>query len=193
MNMFLDALEKILSDHCTSADVRRIEAGGPAGALWRPIEEAGFLDLLLEEGQGGAGLAMAELFPVLQCLGRFAVPVPLAQSIVARAVAQSALPTGMVTLATQTRRVGDAVMCQAVPLGAIADYVLARDGNGVLLLSCASALRQGVGDPRNAAANLGWDQPAPLFQSAEGGEYLSALAAASTAAQLSGASSAPST
>ena len=187
MNMFLEALEKILGDHCTSADVRHIEAGGPAGALWRPIEEAGFLDLLLEEEQGGAGLAMTELFPILECLGRFAVPVPLAQSIVARAVAQSALPTGMVTLATQTRRAGDAVMCQAVPYGAIADYVLARDGSSVLLLSCASALREGVGDPRNAAANLDWNKPAPLFQIAEGGEYLSALAAASTAAQLSGA------
>ncbi len=187
MNMFLEALEKILGDNCTSADVRDIEAGGPAGALWRPIEDAGFLDLLLEEERGGAGLPLTELFSILECLGRFAMPVPLAQSIVARAVARSALPAGMLTLATQTRRGRETVMCQAVPYGAIADYVLARDGSSVLLLSCAFALRETVGDPRNATANLSWDKPKPLLRMAEGGEYLSALAAASTAAQLSGA------
>jgi acyl-CoA dehydrogenase len=187
MNMFLEALEKILGDNCTSAAVRNIESGASPDALWQPIEEAGFLDLLLQEEQGGADLPLTELFSILECLGRFAVPVPLALSIVARAVARAPLPAGPLTLATQTRHAGEAITCQAVPYGATAAHVLVRDGNDVLLLSCASARRELVGDPRNATANLTWDKPAPLLRIPQGGERLSAMAAAATAAQLSGA------
>ena len=187
MNMFLEALEKILGDNCTSAAARKIEGGASPGALWQPIEEAGFLDLLLAEEQGGAELPLTEMFSILECLGRFAVPVPLAQSIVARAVVRATLPAGMLTLAMQTHRAGETISCQAVPYGATADHVLVRDGNDVLLLSCASALREVVGDRRNATANLSWDKPAPLLRMAQCGDRLSAMAAAATAAQLSGA------
>lgn len=187
--MFLDALEKILVDHCSSADIRRVEAGGSAAVLWQQIEEAGFLDLLLKEEQGGAALPLPELFPILECLGRVAVPVPLAQSIVARALVGATLPTGMVTMATQLRRTGDGteLQCQWVPYGMNADHVLARDGDALLLFPCATAQREALGDPRNLSANLRWHKPEPVFGLPAGGELLSALAAAAAAALLSGA------
>ena len=188
MNMFLEALEKILADHCTAADVRRIESGGSASALWQAVQEAGFLGLLLSEEQDGAALPLPELFPILECLGRFAVPLPLAQSIAARALVGADLPDSMVTLATQLRHGdGAGLVCPAVPCGAIADYVLARDGGALLLLPCAGARREPVRDDRNLAANLSWDNPESVFRRAEGGEQLSAFAAALTAAMLSGA------
>lgn len=188
MNMFLEALEKILADHCTRADIRRIEAGGSASVLWQHIGEAGFLDLLLAEEQGGAALPLPELFPILQCLGRFAVPVPLAQSIVARALGGARLPAGMVTLAARLGRMDDTgVVCQLTPYGATADYVLARDGDALLLLPCATAQREPVGDPRSLLATLRWHAPEPVLRLSEGGERLSALAAAVAAALLSGA------
>jgi acyl-CoA dehydrogenase len=74
MNMFLEALEKILGDNCTSAAVRNIESGASPDALWQPIEEAGFLDLLLQEEQGGADLPLTELFSILECLCHLPCP-----------------------------------------------------------------------------------------------------------------------
>ncbi len=190
MNMFADALEKILVDHCTSADIRRIEAGGSATDVWYQIEQAGFLDLLLAEGRGGAGLTLPELFPVLECLGRFAVPLPIAQSIVARVVVGSAtVPQGMVALATSMLHLADGagVACQRVPYGMTADYVLARDGDALLLLPCATAQRVAVGDARSRAAHLSWQKPEPVFSLPSGGGQLHSFAAAAAAAQLSGA------
>ena len=190
MNMFLEALEKILADHCTSADIRRVEAGGSGAVLWQQVEQAGFLDLLLAEGRGGAALVLPELFPVVECLGRFAVPVPLAQSIVARAVAGGAtMPPGMVALATSMHHGadGDGAACPQVPYGMTADYLLARDGEALLLLPCATAQRVAVGDPRSLTAHLHWQKSEPVFSLPSGGEQLSSMAAAAAAAQLSGA------
>ena len=82
--MILEALEKLLGDRCTSADIRRIETGVPASMLWQQIDAAGLPDLRLGEKRGGAGMPLPELFPISECLGRFAVPLPIAQSIVAR-------------------------------------------------------------------------------------------------------------
>lgn len=44
------------------------------------------LDVLQPEELGGAALALPDLFPILECLGRHCVALPIAQSIVARAL-----------------------------------------------------------------------------------------------------------
>ena len=54
--MFAEAIEQILKLECTPAVVRAIEAGGSPAALWAGIADAGFLDLLATEENGGAGL-----------------------------------------------------------------------------------------------------------------------------------------
>ena len=188
--MIIEALERLLGEQRTGADIRRIEAGGPVGVLWQQIEAAGFLDLLPGEEQGGAGLPLAELFPILECLGRFVVPVPIAQSIVARALVRgrATLPKGMLTLATRLRRTdGVGMVCQLVLCGAIADHVLVCDSDTLLLLPCATARREAVGDPRSLGATLTWRTSEPLFHLADGGNDLRAFGAAMAAALLSGA------
>ncbi len=188
--MILQALEKLLADHCSGADVARIEAGDPGRALWRQIEQAGFLELLRSEAQGGAGLALPELFAVLECLGRFAVPLPIAQSIVARALvgSQAILPTAMVTLSTRLHRHRDGgAACLSTPCAAVADFVLACDGDAMVLLACANARREAVGDARSLSANLHWHKPEAVFHLPVGGAHLHAFAAAMAAAMLSGA------
>ena len=62
--MFAQAIEDILQDQCTPAVVRAIEAGGSPLKLWQALQGAGFLELLASEVAGGAGLALAELFPM---------------------------------------------------------------------------------------------------------------------------------
>jgi acyl-CoA dehydrogenase len=49
------------------------------------IESSGYLDALVPEDQGGAGLALAAVRPLVQACGAHAVPVPFAETMVARA------------------------------------------------------------------------------------------------------------
>ena len=44
--MFTEAIEKILNDLCAPAQVRAVENGDRATALWRELEDGGFLELL---------------------------------------------------------------------------------------------------------------------------------------------------
>ena len=188
--MFLEALEKILAAHAGSDAIRRVEAGGPAADLWSPVEAAGFLALMLPEEQGGAALTLPELFPIMECLGRHAMPLPVAQSIAAHALvgARAGLPAGMVTIAVQLLRpAAGGLRCPATPCGAIADHVLVADGDGLLLLSCATASRAPVGDPRSLAAHLSWADDAPSLRLPTGGLQLEAFVGALVAAMLSGA------
>jgi len=188
--MFLEALEKVLADTVTSSAIRRVESGEPPAVVWQPIEEAGFLDLMLSEAQGGAGLPLAELFPILECLGRHAMPLPVAQSIVARALVGEhvALPPGIVTLAMQLQRpAAGQWLCPQVPGGQIAGHVLVADGDALLLLDCSSAQREPVGDPRSQVAHLSWRDATPTAMLESGGRHLAPFAAALMAAQLSGA------
>lgn len=188
--MFVEAIEDILQDQCTPAVVRAIEAGGSPAALWQAVEGAGFLELLAPEAEGGAQLALADLFPVLRSFGRYAVPAPVAQTIVARALlgSQHALPAGMVTLAAALRREADgAIVCPLTPYGLLADVVLAQDGDALLLLSVAAAQRQATGVHGSLTATLRWPGETVATRVPGAGLRLPAFAAALHAALLSGA------
>ena len=190
MNPFLEALDKVLQDHCTFADVRRIEAGGSSTTLWQTVEQAGFLDLLLPEEQGGAALALVDLFPILVRLGRAAMPLPVAQSVVARALLAQPerLPPGRVTLAMHLETgPGGGLVSHCVPYGSVADYVVCCEGDGLVLMACADATRVAVGDGRSLGATLQWPDAKPLLREPGGAAGLRAFAPAMAAALLSGA------
>ncbi len=188
--MFAEAIEDILKDQCTPAAVRAIEAGGSPAALWEALAGAGFLELLAPESEGGAGLSLPELFPILSCFGRYTVPLPMAQSIVARALlaSQVAMPAGMVTLAAAFRREADgSITCPLTPYGMLADFVLAHDDDALLLLPCAAARRQATGVHRSLTATLTWPDASSAASAPRGGAMLPAFGAALHAALLSGA------
>ena len=187
--MFAEAIEDLLKDQCTPAVVRAIEAGGSPLKLWQAMEGSGFLELLAPETDGGAGLALPDLFPILSSFGRFAVPVPVAQTIATRALlASHAMPIGMVTLAAALRReASGALCCPLTPYGMLADYVLAADGGALLLLPAASAKRQPTGVPCSLTATLRWPDERHAARVPGAGASLPAFAAALHAAMLSGA------
>ena len=89
-DLFSDAVRQVLAAQVCPAVVRQIEAGGTPAGLWQHIEAAGFADALVPEAQGGAALSLAEVYPVLELCGEYAVPVPLAETLLARAVLASA-------------------------------------------------------------------------------------------------------
>ena len=78
-DLFADAARQVLADQCTPAVVRAIEAGGraapEAAALWAQLEATGLADALLPESQGGAGLALSQVFGVLEQCGAHALPL----------------------------------------------------------------------------------------------------------------------
>jgi acyl-CoA dehydrogenase len=188
--MFADAIEDILRDQCTPAVVRAIEAGGTPSALWHSLESAGFLELLSPEDRGGAELALPELFPVLCHLGRYAVPVPIGQSIVARALLNGRMPVpgGMLTLAVAARCDADGTLhCPLTPFGAIADFVLAQHDNVLLLLPCASARRESTNVHGSLTASLSWASGLDARRVPDTQANLPAFGAALHAALLAGA------
>src|SRR2546421_4312777 len=100
-NEFGDAFGQLLADRCTPEVVRRIEGGESADALWRDLAESGFVDALVPEEQGGAGLSLHQVLPLVQACGYHALPLPFAETMVVRAVLAHAgrdWPDGPVTL-----------------------------------------------------------------------------------------------
>ena len=157
--MFAEAIEDILRDQCTPGVVRAIEAGGDPLPLWRAVADAGFLELLRPEEEGGAGLPLPELYPVIGQFGRYAAPLPLADAMAARALvaADVQLPDAPLSLASALQRRADgSLLAPLVPFGAIAQYVLASDGERLVLLSCAEARRVPTGIPHSLTVTLVW-------------------------------------
>src|SRR6516225_3839948 len=63
-------------------DQRRGEGVWPK-ALWDALEESGLPLTWVPEELGGAGAALADGFAVLRVAGRYAAPVPLAETLMA--------------------------------------------------------------------------------------------------------------
>ena len=183
--------ERLLADTCPSAVVRQIEAGGSPAALWTRIAESGFLDALVPEAAGGAGLALADAFTLFVAEGRHVLPVPLAHTMLVRAVLARdgiAAPPGAITIAAQTRwAVDGALSCPGTPCGLVADWVAVERPAGWLLLPAAAAERQGSGVHGSLRANLHWPAPPATSLTSARPVAWSECGAAIAAAQLAGA------
>jgi acyl-CoA dehydrogenase len=139
-DLFSDAVKALLTDHCTPAVVRAIEAGQPRAALWQLLEASGFADALVPESAGGAGLALADVYPVLELCGSFAVPVPLGETLLARGLLAHAgvsAPKGSVVFGTGQLGSDGRLHCAQVRCGTQADWVLVSWGSACRLLPAA--------------------------------------------------------
>lgn len=187
--IYIDALRSVLNDHCTLQVVRDIEGGQPAGRLWHALEQSGFADALLPEADGGAGLSLGDAFPLLELCGAHVLPVPLAETMVARALlAKAGLkpPTGSIALARGRRLADGTLVCERVSCGRVADWVLAGLDDTCLLLPADAA---SASDAVAAlGATLAW--PAAVLTNAQPlpvAADLRVLQASVLAAQLAGA------
>ncbi|MCW0197371.1 acyl-CoA dehydrogenase [Sphingopyxis sp.] len=178
MGEFLLPFERMLESLSPPATVRAVEAGGSADALWDGLAASGFLDALVPEERGGAGLPLAEAGALWQALGRHAVPLPVGETMLARALLDDA-PAGPIALATAKPGAGI-----VVPFGRVARHVL-LDIDGTLHLVEAAGEPTGV--PGSLAARMRWDAvPAASIGAAPAGG-LRALAAILRAALIAGA------
>ena len=142
--LMVDMFARFLDQHSSVARVRAALPGGFDAALWRGLAEQGAFGLRVPESAGGLGLGIFDACLLLEQAGRTLVSGPLAESLVAarllaRCVAESttqlldAVLAGeqVLTLALHDTE-GQAE--QLVAGGAVADAVIARAGDRILLL-----------------------------------------------------------
>src|SRR6266566_5275763 len=82
-NIIVDTATRIFRDLCEPTTVNDAENGVWPKALWDALEESGLPLAWVSDDLGGAGAAMADGFSVLRVAGRFAAPVPLAETLMA--------------------------------------------------------------------------------------------------------------
>jgi acyl-CoA dehydrogenase len=188
-NLFSDALQQHLEQHCTSQIVRNIEAGRSVTMLWSQLEGSGFPNAMVPESQGGAGLSLAEAFSLFELCGSFAVPLPLAETILVRALLSNEgiqLPSGSITLAEDSPTPSGNVFCPNVPFGKVADWVIVGNGDHCRLLPVSSATPSPAVFPLDAALQWSKEEGLAANQLKSNVDILS-LQACINAARLSGA------
>lgn len=109
--LIIDTATKIFADTCDKALLDAAEAGQFAQTLWDTVVANGFHQL----GSADSGTEAADLFAFLQVCGRFAVPLPMAETLLAnRWCGASDACTGIGTRADDAERVNEVVWGRAV-------------------------------------------------------------------------------
>lgn len=120
--MVSDAADRILREQCTGALIDAAEAGAWPASLWATLVEAGLPLASAPERFGGSELPLAEGLSLLRLAGMHALPLPLAESMLASALL-------------------GATTCENLPPGPLipvvagpADRVTARDVDGRVVI-----------------------------------------------------------
>ena len=82
-NIVAQTAERIFADLADAQTINRDKNGGWKAPLWQALSEAGLPLSWVAEEYGGSGVTLAEGFGVLSAAGRFALPVPLAETMLA--------------------------------------------------------------------------------------------------------------
>lgn len=106
-NIVVETAEKIFAALADSQTINRDKEGTWKAPLWRALSDAGLPLSWVPEDCGGSGTSMAEGFAVLNAAGRFAIAVPLAETMLAGwllAQAKISSPEGEMTVAPASPR-----------------------------------------------------------------------------------------
>lgn len=103
--MIGESVQRIFTDQVTPELLKNAEAGVWSADLWQIVEDNG-LSLALCRGEtGGSDASWLEASPVLTGIGRWTVPLPLAETMIATSLldrAGVAFPAGPITIAVGT-------------------------------------------------------------------------------------------
>lgn len=156
----LDTFDRLLGETCTPTHIRQLEKHEDHVAIWCALESSGFLDILVPESAGGAGLSWEDAWGVLFAAGRHGVPYPIAQTLFARACLSHCgheSPNGPVALAGASSHGADGVIKARLVQGALlASHVLLQDQDTVYLLPVDQAQQEAVGGQGSFDAHLTW-------------------------------------
>ncbi|HYM30479.1 MAG TPA: acyl-CoA dehydrogenase family protein [Candidatus Cybelea sp.] len=104
--LITDAAHRLFDQYVSREVQEKAEAGTWPGALWTALEEAGLTLAAVPEQFGGTGGAVGDELAVLRASGRYATPVPLAETMLAGWLLADAglkVPLGPMSLAPTQR------------------------------------------------------------------------------------------
>jgi len=78
-NLLLDAAERIFSDLCDKTLLETAGQGEFPAALWSTLQQNGFHELAMPD----SGVTLADAFATIRLAGRYALPLPLAEILLA--------------------------------------------------------------------------------------------------------------
>ena len=93
---------RIFADLADPQAINRAPDGGWRAPLWRALSDSGLTLAWVPEEHGGAGAGLADGFEILSVAGRFALPIPLGETLLAGWLlsrAGIAAPAGAMTVA----------------------------------------------------------------------------------------------
>jgi acyl-CoA dehydrogenase len=100
--ILIDTVNRLFTDRVTTELRESAEKGQWPAELWQAVEESGLTLPQIPEASGGGGGSWQDAHAVVSAAGRFAVPLPIAETIVAAwLLSESGLdvPSGPLTLA----------------------------------------------------------------------------------------------
>ena len=173
-NFVAETAARIFADLADPQDINKARDDGWKAALWQALADNGLTLAWVPEEQGGAGAELADGFAVLGVAGRYAVAVPLAETLLAgwlltRAGLKS--PEGAMSVAPA--RPGDTITlnadgtlsgrARAVPFAKEAQHLAVLAGPSVALVETkACRLSDGTNLASEASNTVTFDRVAPL-------------------------------
>ncbi|MDA8046683.1 MAG: acyl-CoA dehydrogenase [Actinomycetota bacterium] len=161
--------------HTAGTDV--VRAAEPLGfdeKVWDQLVRTGAPAMAVPEGLGGGGAGFVDLIVVAQELGKRLAPAPLVEAVVATNLIAEAAPGGpllqglvdqdrVATLALQPVASGTA---RLVPAGAVAEVLIALDGDELVAFERPAGARPHVPSPPNLGASpiADWSLDGPDLQ-----------------------------
>ena len=177
-NIVAETAEKIFADLADAQTINSDKNGSWKAPLWQALTEAGLPLSWVPDDLGGSGASLAEGFSVLSSAGRFALAVPLAETMLAGwllAQAKIASPEGEMTVAPASPR--DRITLNAdgtlsgrargVPFAKAAKHiaVLASDAKGIsiaLVDAAAVRIEAGLGLGGDASDTVTFNNVHPI-------------------------------
>ena len=144
--MVRDTFARFLDENCTPQRLRATEAAGFDPELWQGLAELGAFGLRVPEEAGGLGLGTFDAAVVMEEVGRTLGAGPIAEAILAARVIgmlggdPSSIVAGEQVASLALHDIGEKPK-QFIAAGAVAEIVVARRGNQVLLLTVPQAAR----------------------------------------------------
>lgn len=162
----LDSIDKLLADLDVPREVRLINEQRSAGQnlstdkLWPALQASGFVDVMVPEAAGGAGLGWSDAWQVLFAVGRHGLPLPVGATMYARAVMAelgTEPSTEIITMSGFAQHGPDGVMLvRELPAARLATLAMVQDHDTIYLLPMSKATLTDVGGPGCFDAQASW-------------------------------------
>jgi acyl-CoA dehydrogenase len=139
-DMLVATAERLFQDYCTPELLKASNKGPLSPNLWAALSDAGLTNAFVSERAGGADVDLADGLALLIEAGRFSVPAPLAETMIAGWLLERAglpVPDGVLTFAVRAANESISVKRDRESLhlgGKLARVPWAQDAAGLVVL-----------------------------------------------------------